>query len=106
MESQGRNAQIPYTRENRIWKQWIIDKIGIRDGNNLLYEFTGLNLGPTIDWQTSSHELTYPENFNFGLGVSLHVNYVLSGQPGASTHFQFASIGLLFVKGGIAPPKP
>jgi hypothetical protein len=85
-----------------------IDKIGIRDGDKLLHEFDGLNLGPITNWQTLRQELPNPLNFQFGLGVLVHVDFPsnIGATDQTQSTFYFASIGLEFVKGGIAPPRP
>ena len=73
----------------------VIDKIGLRDGDQTAYSFEGLALGPISDWQSVGLSLP-PSNFQYGLGVSIHVNYPVI-QPLGPTEFLFASVGLGFV---------
>src|SRR5262245_50776980 len=50
----------------------IIDKVGLRDGEHLVWSFEGLNVGPGSGWQTLNLALPSPRTFSFGLGISIH----------------------------------
>jgi hypothetical protein len=78
----------------------IIDKIGIRDGNESIYSFENLLIGTNNAWETLKLELPCPRPFRYGLDVSIHVFYD-AGFGGPTQHptpFQFVSIGLEFIK--------
>jgi hypothetical protein len=85
----------------------VIDKVGLRDGEQLVHSFEGLNVGPAAGWQTLTLPLSPPRAFTFGLGVSIHANYPdnFDPQPLGPAEFLFVSVGLGFVREpGIAPP--
>lgn len=83
-----------------------IDKIGVRDGNEVVSEVEGLDIGrtPQGGWQTVIvSRLSPPKPFKYGLGVSIHVNYPVkptdpSWPSFPPTEFLFASVGLGFVR--------
>jgi hypothetical protein len=86
-----------------------IDKVGLRDGDQLVHSFEGLNVGPAASWQTLTLPLSPARKFRFGLGVSIHVDYPdnFDPQPLGPSEFLFASVGLGFVKqSGIESPTP
>jgi murein tripeptide amidase MpaA len=78
----------------------VIDKIGIRDGNESIHSFENLLIGVNNAWETLKLELPCPKSFKFGLDVSIHVFYDpgFGGPQPPPTPFQFASIGLEFTK--------
>jgi len=87
----------------------LIDKIGLRDGDQTIHSFENLNNGPIAGWQTLSLPLTPTRTFRYGLGVAIHASYPdnFDPMPLGPTEFLIASVGLAFVKeGGIAPPTP
>jgi hypothetical protein len=86
-----------------------IDKVGLRDGEQLVHFFEGLTAGPIAGWQTLTLPLSPTRTFKFGLGVSIHASYPDNFDPAplGPTEFLFASVGLGFVReSGIAPPTP
>jgi hypothetical protein len=78
-----------------------IDKVGLRDGNELVHSFEDPSLAvPIPDWETLTLTLPSPRRFTFGLGVSIHASYEGFGGSTAPppTEFLFASVGLKFVR--------
>lgn len=89
----------------------VIDKIGIRDGNESIHSFENLLIGTNNSWETLRLELPCPRAFRFGLDVSIHVFYDpgFGGPTQHPTPFHFASIGLEFTKDsgtGLVVNKP
>lgn len=88
----------------------LIDKVGLRDGDQTIYTFEGLDIGPVAGWQTLTLPLPEAWKFTYGVGVSIHVNYPdnFDPQPLGPAEFLFASVGLGFVKesGVVAPAVP
>jgi hypothetical protein len=78
----------------------LIDKVGLRDGEQLVHSFDGLNVGPAAGWQTLNLPLSPAMPFKFGLGVSIHANYPdnFDPQPLGPAEFLFVSVGLGFVR--------
>jgi len=75
-----------------------IDKIGIRDGIRDIQRFENLNLTQTQGWTIRTFYVP-PESisiYDFGLGVTIHLDYSQAGQ--GPTQFLFTSIGLGFGK--------
>lgn len=79
----------------------IVDKIGLRDGPYTVHLFDGLTLSRTDFWRLHKSELPSPRSYRYGIGISIHVIYHddfdITSHP---TQFQFASIGLEFIKSG------
>ena len=78
----------------------VIDKVGLRDGEQTVHSFEGLNLGPIAGWQSLNLPLSPAVPFKFGLGVSIHANYPdnFDPQPLGPAEFLFVSVGLGFVR--------
>lgn len=77
-----------------------IDKVGLRDGEQLLHSFEGLTVGPVAGWQTLNLPLSPAKGFKFGLGVSIHANYPDDFDPMilGPAEFLFVSVGLGFIR--------
>ena len=90
-------AALRYTIRGRAG---LIDKIGIRDGNDVVGSFENLTIGPNAGWQSLGLSLNPAIPFQFGLGVSIHVNYPdnFDPQPLGPAEFLFASVGLGFIQ--------
>jgi hypothetical protein len=78
----------------------LIDKVGVRDGEQVVHSFEGLNVGPAAGWQTLNLPLSPAIPFRLGLGVSIHANYPdnFDPQPLGPAEFLFVSVGLGFVR--------
>lgn len=73
----------------------VIDRVGLRDGENPVHSYDGLAAGPIAGWQTMTLPLSPPRTFSFGLGVSIHANYPdnFDPQPLGPAEFLFVSVG-------------
>jgi hypothetical protein len=78
----------------------LMDKVGLRDGDQTVHMFEGLDIGPVAGWQSLTLPLPEPRTFSYGLGVSIHVTYPdnFDPQPLGRAEFLFASVGLSFVR--------
>jgi hypothetical protein len=78
----------------------VIDKVGLRDGDQTVHSFENLNHGPVAGWQTLALTLPSPKAFRFGMGVSIHAAYPdnFDPMPLGPSEFLFASVGLAFLK--------
>jgi hypothetical protein len=75
-----------------------IDKIGLRDGDQEVYSFENLLIGPVAGWQSVGLSISPSVPFQFGLGVSIHVTHLVPEMLGPPVvEFRFASVGLGFV---------
>jgi hypothetical protein len=88
----------------------MIDKIGIRDGNQPAASFENLQIGPNSDWEIRKFPLPNPWDYRFGLGVNIHVTMTenFGGPNVPPTQFLFTAIGLEFTKstGGTGGTNP
>lgn len=80
-----------------------IDKVGIKDGENVVHEFNPLAITSFNNWNTISLEVPGPRSFKFGLGVSIHLNNRVDTKedpppPLPPVKIEFASIGVVFIK--------
>lgn len=90
-------VMLRYTIQGKIGA---IDKVGLRDGDQLVHAFEPLNAGPITDWETMTLTLPSPRKFQFGLGVSIHATCESFEDINLfpPTEFRFASVGLGFVQ--------
>ena len=86
-----------------------IDKVGIRDGENVLHEFNPLAITSFNKWQIIPLNVPGPRNFASGLGVSIHLNNRVDTKedppsPLPPVRILVSGIGLEFIKQGVIGP--
>ena len=81
-----------------------IDKVGIKDGENVVHEFNPLAITSFNNWEHYfTAKLPGPRTFKFGLGVSIHVNNRVDTKedpppPLPPVKIEVSSIGVVFIK--------
>ena len=80
-----------------------IDKVGIRDCERVVHEFSPLAITSFNNWKIIPLDVPGPRGFNFGLGVSIHVNNRVDTiedppPPLPDVRILVASVGVAFIK--------
>jgi hypothetical protein len=103
------SVMLRYTIPGQIGFTGSIDKIIVRDGNEIVAEFENLKIWANAGWETLTLNLPQSKTFKFGLGVGIHVILNLPDEvPVGPSEIRFASVGLGFVKESVivVPPEP
>lgn len=93
-------VMVRYVIKNSSSGGGLIDKVGLRDGENTVHEFANLTAGAAPTWQTLTLTMPSPAPFKFGLGVSIHASNVFATDPppNAIADIEIVGVGLRFVR--------
>jgi hypothetical protein len=86
-----------------------IDKVGIKDGENVVHEFNPLAITSFNHWQIMTLDVPGPRNFSSALGVSIHLSNRVDTKvdppsPLPPVRILVSSIGVEFIKQSMTGP--